>query len=153
MNMKSLSVVLGAFAMLALGACKVTTTGSSSTGEGGSGAGTTTTGGVGGGGVGGGGGGGTSTATGTGGAPACDPKYTCSEAITPPDGDPTKLCDMPSGLLYDALKTCTCEGNCKTDCGDNKCAGKAITDACTKCVQSSVGGCNSELVACSSDAP
>ena len=149
MNMKSLSVVLGAFTMLALGACKVTTTGSSSTGEGGSGAGTT--GGVGGGGVGG-GGTSTSTATGTGGASACEMTYTCAEAITPPNGDAKKLCDGPHGMLYDALHACTCTGACKTACEATACAGMAASADCTKCLQAAApDGCKKEFDECSND--
>jgi hypothetical protein len=149
MNMKSLSVVLGAFTMLALGACKVTTTGSSSTGEGGSGTGTTTTGGVGGSG---GSGGAATTATGTGGAPACDAAYTCAEAITPPNGDAKKLCDGPHGTLYDALNACTCTGACKTACEATACAGLAASPECTTCLQAAApDGCKKEFDECSND--
>jgi hypothetical protein len=150
MNMKSLSVVLGAFTVLALGACKVTTSGTSGTGGSSttSGEGTTTTGGVGGGG---GSGGAASTATGTGGAPACDPKYTCAEAITPP-ADATKLCPGAHADLYDALTACTCTGACKTACADNVCASKDIAAACTTCLQAAApDGCKTEFDACSND--
>jgi hypothetical protein len=148
MNMKSLSVVLGAFTMLALGACKVTTSGTSGTGGSttSTGDGTTTTGGVGG------GGGAASTATGTGGAPACDPAYTCAEAITPPNGDSSKLCAGAHTDLFDALSACTCTGACKTACEANICAGKDVTAECTTCLQASApGGCKTELDACSND--
>ena len=153
MNMKSLSVVLGAFTVLALGACKVTTPGTSGTGGSSTASGestaTTTTGGVDGG-----GGAGGAGATGTGGAPACDPTYTCAEAITPPNGDSKKLCAGPHTELYDALTACTCTGACKSVCEANVCTGTADASAdCTKCLQSAApDGCKTELDACSNDA-
>ena len=147
MNMKSLTVVFGALTALALGACKVETSGSTSNGAGG-GSGTTTAG------VGGAGGAGatsTSAATGTGGAAACDDMYTCAEAIDPTKGDATKLCDGPHGDLYDALNACTCTGACKDKCMDNACKGDKASADCTACLQDSVAGCSKELDACSGD--
>jgi hypothetical protein len=153
MNMKSLTVVLGAITAFALGACTVTSTTSgsggstSATGTGG-GTTTTTTGGVGGSG----GAGGSTSATGTGGAASCE-AYTCSEAITPPDGDPAKLCATgPHADLYDALAACTCTGACKDKCSTNTCANMAITADCTACLQDPAG-CKAEFVACAGDAP
>jgi hypothetical protein len=144
MNMKSLTVVLGALTALALGACKVETTGSTSTGVGGG----STTAGVGGAG----GTGGAAATTGAGGA-ACDEKYTCAEAIDPATGDPAKLCEGPSAVLYDALAACTCDTTCKSVCGDNTCAGMSITAECTTCLQAAApDGCKTEFDACANDA-
>lgn len=151
MNMKSLTVILGGIAVFALGACTVTGTGSTTTGTGGgtTTATTTTTASVGGAG---GGGGATSTATGTGGAPTCDNMYTCAEAITPPNGDPGKLClDNASGKAFTALSDCTCTGACKADCSDNVCmAGGSASDKCTACLQSATG-CKTEFDSCANN--
>ncbi len=139
MNMRSLTVVFGALTALALGACKVESTG----GTGGTGGGSTTTGdtttvGSGGG------------ATGTGGAAACDPKYRCADAIDPMDGDPTKLCEGPAAVLYDAFAACSCTGACKAACGDNACAmpSTPASAACTMCLQDIVAGCGKEFNDC-----
>jgi hypothetical protein len=144
MNMKSLTVVFGALTLFALGACNVKELTTTST-VGGAGGGTTTAG------VGGAGGSGGSGATGTGGAAGCDDMYTCGEAITPPDGDASKLCDGPHGDLYDALNACTCAGACKTQCEANACAGMSASAECTACLQDSVAGCSKEFEACSGD--
>jgi hypothetical protein len=141
MNMRSLTVILGALTAFALGACKVTTTtgstggSTSATGTGGEAAG-----------VGGSGGGG-----GAGGAAACDEAYTCAEAL---DGDPSKLCDGAHGDLYDKYFACTCEtgGKCFAACGDNACKDGAKTDDCTKCIQATTTGCSEEQAACANDA-
>jgi len=140
MNMRTLTVVFGALTALALGACKIESTGgvgggaTSATGATGA---TSAT-------VGSGGG-----ATGTGGAAACDPKYTCVDAIDPTDGDPSKLCEGPAAVLFDALSACSCTGACKTVCGENDCVGKPATMECTKCVVDTVAGCGKEFNECS----
>ncbi|MEO5728840.1 MAG: hypothetical protein ABI134_26875 [Byssovorax sp.] len=149
MNMRSLTVILGALSVFALGACTVTSTTS------GSGGGTTATG-TGGEAAGvGGAGGATSTATGTStGTAMCDMTYTCAEAITPPDNDPSKLCDGPSGDAYDAYYTCICEtvGACGKVCGAAYCTGTAPTAECTTCLQdSSEKGCAKVVEACQND--
>jgi hypothetical protein len=144
MNMRSLTVLFCSVSALILSACIITGTGSGGVGGG-------TTGGTGGEGTtvtsGGVGGGTTTGSTSTG--MACDAKYKCSEAITPPDGDPTKICDMTeSATLYDAYYACSCTKDCKTDCGNNACAGKASSDACKTCVQ---GKCKAQFDACAND--
>ena len=143
MNMRSLTVILGALSAFALGACTVETT---TTGTGSGGSGTTTTGGVGGGG----GEGTTTTTTGTGGAPACVETYTCAEAL---DGEPSKLCDGAHGDLYDAYYKCTCEsgGACFAACGDNACTNGAKSADCTACLQKTDMGCAKEFEACAAD--
>lgn len=151
MNMKSLTVMLGGISIFALGACTVTGTGTTGSG-GGSGGGTTTatttttTGGV--------GGSGGSGSTTTGGAGGCDANYTCAEAITPPDGDPGKLCNGPHGDVYDALVKCTCDatGPCSSKCGDNSCKGMPASADCTACLQAAApDGCKTENDACAND--
>jgi hypothetical protein len=140
MNMKSLTVILGALSAFALGACTVTST----TGSTGGSDPTTTTGGV--------GGSGGSGTTGTGGAAPCEEKYTCSEAL---DGDPTKLCDGEHGDLYDAYYNCTCVsgGACFSVCSDNACTNGTKSAECTACLQKADMGCAKELEACAGDAP
>jgi hypothetical protein len=141
MNMRSLTVILGALTTFALGACKVTTT----TGD--SGGGTSSAGGAGGEAAGVGGAGGGTTSTGTGG---CDATLTCAGAL---DGDPSTLCEGASAELYDKYYACTCEtgGKCFAACGDNACKDGAKTDDCTKCLQASDTGCATEFEACSGD--
>ena len=154
MNMKSLSVILGGISVFALGACTVTGTGSTSTGSGGgttTATTTTTTGGVGG------SGGGTTTTTSTtttGGAGGCDAMYTCAEAITPPNGDSTKLCNGPAGDAYDAYYKCVCDatGPCGTACGMAYCTGTAPTAECTTCIQDNTDkGCKKEADTCAAN--
>ncbi len=151
MKMNSLTVVFGAISIFALGACTVTGTGTTSTGAGG-GSGNTAAAGTGGeaSGVGGSGG----ATAGTGGMAACMMGYSCAEAIDPMKGDPGLLCEGPSAMLYDALHTCTCEGACKTACGDNACMkdGPGASMACVACLQDSTTGCKKEADACASDA-
>ncbi len=141
MNMRSLTVILGALTTFALGACKVTTTtgstggSTSATGTGGEAAGV------------GGAGGSTTASTGT---SACDATLTCAGAL---DGDPSMLCEGASAELYDKYYACTCEtgGKCVAACGDNACKDGAKTDDCTKCLQDSAAGCATEFEACSGD--
>lgn len=149
MNMRTLTVVFGAFTALALGACKIESTGSSSTGDGGS-ASTSTT-----------GNGGSATtgtastssgtaSTGTG--AACDMSVHCAAAIT--DGTGDKICDgTESAMLYDAYVACSCTvgGACEKLCGDNYCAGKPSTTECTGCLQDNTVGCKKVGDACSGD--
>jgi hypothetical protein len=80
--------------------------------------------------------------------------YTCHDAITPPDGDPTKLCNGVHGTTYDLLESCSCggAGACKTDCGDNACMGTSASGACTSCLQTAApAGCKAEYDACVDD--
>lgn len=146
MNMRSLTVILGALSAFALGACTVTST---PTGSGGT---SSTTEGTGGGGVGG-GTGGRGGAGGSGGAAGCVKDYTCAEAITPPDGDGTKVCDGPAGDAYDAYYTCVCEaaGACGTACGAAYCGGTAATAECTACLQNGDTGCGKQVDNCANN--
>lgn len=149
MNMRSLTVILGALSAFVVGGCTVTSTTSgsggstSATGTGGEAAGV------------GGAGGATVTATGTStGTSMCDPTYTCAEAITPPDGDGTKVCDGAAGDAYDAYYKCICEptGACGTVCGMAYCGGTAATAECTTCLQdSSEKGCGKQVDTCSNN--
>lgn len=155
MNMKYLSILVGAcLGMAAVSGCVVVDDGvggggvGASGGSGGAGGSTGGTGGVGGGGVGGTGGG----VGGTGGAGGGASCVTCSEFITPdlnPDELPT--CDGASTELYNALFDCTCTGACMADCGDNICDPNngAATDACLTCIQQ--GGCMTEFSDCAND--
>lgn len=139
MNMRSLTVILGALSAFVLGACTVTST------PGGTGGSTSTTGGVGGSG---GTGGATASSTGTG--TPCDDKLTCADAL---GGDPMMLCEGPSAMLYDKYYACTCEtgGACLTACGDNACKNMPKSADCTACLQNNTTGCAVEFEACSGD--
>ena len=151
MNMRTLTVVLGAFTAFALGACNVTTTTSGTGGNDTTSSGTTVAG------VGGGGSGGsttstTSTSTGAGGKAACDDTVHCAAAITEGTGD--KICDgTESATLYDAYVACTCTagGACFSVCGNNYCDGKAGTAECTTCLQDNTTGCKKVGDACNGD--
>jgi len=142
MNKRSLTVLFGAVSALILSACIITGTGSGGVGGGTAGTGGETggtgsdmTGGV---------GGGT-----TGSSMSCDMTYKCATAITPPEGDPTKLCDMTeSATLYDAYYACVCTDSCKTECGDTACAEKTPSYACNTCRGDK---CKKQLDACSND--
>lgn len=90
----------------------------------------------------------TSVGTGTG---ACDPTYTCAEAITPPEGDPAHLCEGPSAMLYDAFAQCVCVDSCAVECGANTCAGLATTATCQACLADAVNGCGNQFSACAND--
>ena len=166
MSTRLFTFTLAAFALCALGACSSESTGSTTTsGSGGSGSGTTGTGGAatgtggaatgtGGGATGTGGaatGTGASTSTGTGGSD-CNAKLTCGEAL---DGDPTQLCDGPSGNLYDKYYACACDpnGNCFEACGENACKGLDQTADCKACLQGTAVGanCSKEFNACTND--
>jgi hypothetical protein len=146
MNMKSLTVVFGALTSFALAACTVTNTTAGVGGNGGEAAGV--------GGSGGSGGGTTTTVTSTGTGSACDPAYTCAEAITPPDNDGTKVCDGPAGDAYDAYYKCVCDstGPCGTVCGTAYCTGTPATADCTTCLQDiSEKGCKKQADECATN--
>ncbi len=150
MNMRTLTVVFGAFTALALGACKIESTGSSSTGDGGSASTSATATGTGGGATTGGTTTTTTATTGTGGA--CDMSVHCAAAIT--DGTGEKICDgTESAMLYDAYVACTCTvgGACEKLCGDNYCDGKPSTTECTGCLQDNTVGCKKQGDACNGD--
>jgi hypothetical protein len=83
---------------------------------------------------------------------ACDANYKCAEAITPPNGDPTKLCDgTVSAMLYDALSKCTCMGACAQDCGASACVQKPADAVCDTCIHDTAAGCGKEFNECSND--
>jgi len=150
MNMRSLTIVLGAITAFALNACTVESSGSTSTGAGGSTSATGATSGVTGTG---------SDSTGVGGAGGsvststamCDPAYTCSMAITTPDGNPAELCDGPAKTVFDAYAKCTCDGACATACADSACKQLEASTACKTCLSDSTAGCGKEFIACASD--
>ena len=87
--------------------------------------------------------------------------YTCAEAITPPDGDPNKLCPgTAAGAAYDKLARCTCgdamanppvTGPCQGVCGDNSCKGDLASDMCVKCIQDTQAGCGKETTECANN--
>lgn len=142
MNKRSLTVLFCSVSALVLSACIITGTGSggvgggtTTNGTGGEGTISTSTGGVGGG----------TTSTGT----TCDPTYKCSEAITPPDGDPTKLCENDSAKFYDEYFDCVCTNSCKTECGSNACSGTTSSEDCNKCRQDK---CKAQFDTCANDA-
>ena len=92
-----------------------------------------------------------SVTTGTG-TSACDPTYTCAEAITPPAGDPTKLCDNTLGAkLYDALVQCTCVDTCQIECAGSVCVSSTASATCAACLQDPVNGCGDQFNACAND--
>ena len=143
MNMRSLTIILGAITAFALSACVVTST-SSSTGTGGSTAtsadsSATVT---------------SSTATGVGGSSGstgtamCDPTYTCSMAITTPDGNPAELCEGTEKKLFTAYSECTCTGACATACADSACKQLDASTDCKTCLADPTTGCGKEFVAC-----
>jgi hypothetical protein len=146
MNMRSLTILLGAITTFALSACTVVSSTSSSTGTGGSDATSTTSGATGTG----------STATGVGGSGGtmstgtamCDPKYTCSEAISTPDGNPAELCDGPEKTAFTAYADCTCTGACATACADSACKQLEASTECKTCLSDSTTGCGKELITC-----
>jgi hypothetical protein len=92
----------------------------------------------------------TSVTTGTG-TSGCDPAYTCAEAISPPDGDPSKLCEGQHAMLYDALTQCVCVDACAIQCSANACAGQAASAPCTTCLQDTANGCGNQFNACAND--
>jgi hypothetical protein len=61
-------------------------------------------------------------------------------------------CPGTSTTLFDALQSCTCSGDCKSDCADNVCMQQMSSVACQTCVQAadnaSPPGCSSEIAAC-----
>lgn len=88
------------------------------------------------------------TGTGTG----CDPGLTCAAAITPPDGNPTKLCDNTvSAKLYDALVQCTCADVCQIQCASSVCVSGSPSSTCAECLQDPANGCGNQLNACAND--
>lgn len=152
MNIRFSTVTLAAIITCALGACTVESSGSTSTststtstatatatGTGGSGGGATGTGGEA---TGGGGNGG------SGGSTACDPDYTCAEAIAPLSGNPAQLCEGPAKMLFTALSACTCMGACAADCADSSCKGNDPSTACKICLSNTATGCGKEFNAC-----
>ena len=151
--MKYLSILVGAcFGMAAVSGCVVV-----DGGDGGQGGGVGAAGGSGGaggqgGGVGAAGGTGGSTGGqggqgGTGGGPAC---MTCADYVT--NGtDMDTVCAGTSEDLYNALVTCTCEGACMADCGDNACMGMSPSDTCLTCIQDTAAGCGNEFNECAND--
>jgi hypothetical protein len=92
----------------------------------------------------------TSVTTGTG-TSACDPAYTCAEAISPPDGDPSKLCEGQHAMLYDLLSQCVCVDACAIECSANACAGLQASGPCTACLQDTANGCGNQFSACAND--
>lgn len=145
MNKLSLTVLIGSVSALILSACVITGpgTGTTSNTTDGTGAGDT----VGPGGVDSASSGDTmgSTSTGT----ACDPKYTCIDAIDPTEGDPAKLCPgSDAETHYQAYDKCACEDSCATECGDSFCKRTAPSDACQKCVPDK---CKTQLTDCSNE--
>lgn len=154
MNRRSLTVILGALAAAALGACTVgTTTGSAGTG--GTTSATTgsdaTTSASTSGGTGGSGGDATTTSTTTGtstGTAMCDPMYKCVDAIAPGSGDPALLCDGPARMKLDALAACTCSGNCAATCKDNACTQHDPSPECKACLSTPDTGCKKEFDDC-----
>lgn len=98
--------------------------------------------------------GGASSTTSSGTGTPCDPTYTCVEAMTPPHGDPTKLCDGLSATAYNAYHTCTCKpgGTCYWACGESFCVTQAQTAECTTCFQdSAVTGCGKAVDNCANN--
>lgn len=90
----------------------------------------------------------TSVTTGTG-TSGCDPSYTCAEAITPPAGDPGKLCDgTPGAKQYDALVQCLCADTCQVECAGSVCIGESSSSSCSACLQDPVKGCKNQFDAC-----
>ncbi len=147
MNMRSLTVILGALAAVALGACTVEST-TNSTGTGGGTSATSTgvtstsvasTGGSGG------AGGDATTSTGT---AMCDPTYTCVDAIAQGSGNPAELCDGPARMQFDALAACTCSGECAVECADNACMQLDPSAECKACLSTPDTGCKKEFDAC-----
>jgi hypothetical protein len=155
MNMRLFTATLAAITAGALGACTVESSGSTSTSTTTT---TTTTGGSGGAtssgdtatGTGGGAGGAATSTTGngSGGEAACDPAYTCAEAITPSTGNPAELCDNDAKALYTALSMCTCSGACAAACKDSACLDNDPSTSCKICLANSTTGCGKELKAC-----
>jgi hypothetical protein len=89
---------------------------------------------------------------GAGGAPGCGPTYKCAEAITPPDGDPSKLCPgSDSEALYEELLKCICSGSCAMQCGANLCIGDDASASCNQCVFDTAIGCGIEFNDCAND--
>lgn len=143
MNMRSLAIVLGASTAFALSACSSDTSSTSTTGAGGSTSATSTSDAS-----------ATSGTTGAGGASTgtamCDPTYTCSMAITTPDGNPAELCDGPAKVAFNALADCTCTGACATACADNSCKQLEASTDCKACLSNMATGCGKEFAACAS---
>ncbi len=87
--------------------------------------------------------------SGSGGEAACDPAYSCAEAITPLTGNPALLCDGDAKTLYTALSMCTCSGACAAACKDSACMNDEPSTTCKMCLSNSTTGCGKELTACS----
>jgi hypothetical protein len=95
----------------------------------------------------------TSATTGTG-TSDCDPTYTCAEAITTPEGDPTKFCDNTlSYKVYYGLMQCLCvdKYKCAVQCAASACAGLMPGPTCMLCLQDTVNGCGASFADCSNN--
>lgn len=151
MDMRLFTVTLAGLTACALGACTVESSGSTSTTTASTSTSASTT--VGSGGAGGAG----SAATGVGGSggsggdnTACDPAYTCAEAITPSTGNPALLCDGDAKVLYTALSSCTCTGACAAACKESACQNDEPSTTCKMCLSNSTTGCGKDFKACTS---
>ncbi len=88
-----------------------------------------------------------SVTTGTG--MSCDPAYTCAEAITPPEGNPDKLCDGTlAAKQYFLLIQCICVDACAIECGNNICAGDDASTPCKTCIADPGKGCGNQFNEC-----
>ncbi len=93
----------------------------------------------------------TSVTTGTG-TTGCDPTYTCAEAITPPEGDPNKLCDNTlSGKAYFGFVQCLCVDKCAVQCAASACAGLMPAPTCVTCLQDPMAGCGIPFADCANN--
>jgi hypothetical protein len=91
-----------------------------------------------------------SVTTGTG--MSCDPNYTCAEALTGSDGDPSKLCDGTlAAKLYDVLVQCICADVCAIECGNNACAGDEASTPCKTCIGDPAQGCGNQFNDCANN--
>jgi hypothetical protein len=54
-------------------------------------------------------------------------------------GDDANVC-ATSAPLWNSLVQCVCQTGCVDVCGDNACAGGAVSDPCFACVQTTCGG-------------
>ena len=90
-----------------------------------------------------------SSAVTTGTGMSCDPTYSCAEAFTPPDGDPSKLCDNTlAAKLYDVLVQCICADICTIECGNNGCIGEDASTPCKSCIVDPGKGCGNQFNDC-----
>ncbi len=84
-------------------------------------------------------------AMGTDKADCMGPCVTCADYATSMMGT---LC-TDSQPIYDALRTCACDGGCKADCTSSFCMGMTPNTACGMCLQA--GACMNEATVCSND--